>query len=207
MSAAEELPPAPGLRARLEAALAAPGRASSDYDLNPAPVLPAGRRLRDAAVLVALVEGAHGADLLLTKRSSRLKHHPGQVAFPGGKVDTGDADATAAALREAREEVGLDPAGVDVLGTLAPHETVTGFSVTPVLAFARPFTPVAEAGEVAEVFTVPFAHVADPANYAVERRRWRGTWRRYYAIPLGPYYIWGATARMLRALADRLPPA
>jgi 8-oxo-dGTP pyrophosphatase MutT (NUDIX family) len=207
VSAAEDLPPAPGLRARLEAALAAPGRLSSDYDLNPAPVLPARRRLRDAAVLVALVEGAQGTDLLLTKRSSRLKHHPGQVAFPGGKVDAGDADATAAALREAREEVGLDPAGVDVLGTLAPHETVTGFSVTPVLALARPFTPVAEAGEVAEVFTVPFAHVADPANFTVERRRWRGTWRRYYAIPLGPYYIWGATARMLRALADRLPPA
>jgi 8-oxo-dGTP pyrophosphatase MutT (NUDIX family) len=207
VSAAEELPPAPDLRGRLAAALAAPGRPSSDYDLNPAPVLPAGRRLRDAGVLVGLIEGERGPDLLLTKRSSRLKHHPGQVAFPGGKLDAGDADATAAALREAREEVGLDPAGVEVLGTLAPHETVTGFSVTPVVALVQPFAAVPEAGEVAEVFTVPFAHVADPANYAVERRRWRGTWRRYYAVPLGPYYIWGATAPMLRALAERLPPA
>ncbi|MEM6739174.1 MAG: CoA pyrophosphatase [Pseudomonadota bacterium] len=194
-----------GLRAQLREAVATPGRASSDFDLNAKVSLPEGRVLRDAAVLVAVIEGERGADVLLTKRSPRLKHHPGQVAFPGGKLDPGDADARAAALREAHEEVGLLPAHVDVIGTLAPHQTVTGFSVTPVLAMARPFTPVPEAGEVAEAFTVPFAHVADPANYAIERRRWRGQWRRYYAVPYGPYYIWGATARMLRALADRLP--
>lgn len=207
---------------RLARAAALPGAPSSDYDLNPDVALPPGRRLRPAAVLVCFVmppEGAGmgtvagtgpgsgtgtGPRLLLTKRSSRLKHHPGQVAFPGGKLDETDADATAAALREAEEEVGLPSASVRVLGALAPHETVTGFSVTPVLATAPAFRPRPEAGEVAEVFSVPYAHVADPRNFAVERRRWRGTWRHYYTVPFGPYYIWGATARMLRALADRL---
>jgi len=195
---------AAALRDRLVRALAAPGAPSADHDLTPEIALPAGRRLRDAGVLVPVIEAPGGARLLLTKRSSRLKHHPGQVAFPGGRVDPGDADATAAALREAHEEVGLDPATADVLGTLPPHETVTGFSVTPVVALVPAFEPVAEAGEVAEVFTVPFAHVADTANYVIERRRWRGTWRRYYVVPYGPYYVWGATARMLRGLADRL---
>jgi len=194
-----------GLRDRLAAAASGPGGPSSDFDLNPDVILPGRRLLRDAAVLVAVIDGACGPEVLLTKRSARLKHHPGQVAFPGGKLDAGDADATAAALREAQEEVGLDPASVDVVGPLPSHETVTGFTVTPVLAMVPAFDPVPEAGEVAEVFAVPFAHLADPANYAIERRRWRGTWRRYYAVPYGPYYVWGATARILRGLAERLP--
>jgi hypothetical protein len=92
-----------------------------------------------------------------------------------------------------------------VLGTLPPHETVTGFSVTPVLArVAAPFDPVPEPGEVAEVFAVPFGHLADLRNYTVQARRWRGQMRHYYTVPWGPYYIWGATARILRGLAERL---
>lgn len=189
------------LRDRLERALVAEGRPSSDYDLN-ADVDPPARQLREAAVLIAVVDQPVPT-VLLTKRSSALKHHPGQIALPGGKVDPGDVDVVAAALREAREEIGLETA--DVLGTLAPHETVTGFRVTPVLALLAPgFEPVPELGEVDEAFEVPFGHLMTPANYLVESRRWRGQRRYYFTVPWGPYYIWGATARMLRALADRM---
>jgi len=191
--------------ARLAAAVAAPGRPSSDYDLNPDVALPPGRRLIPAAVLVGVVDGPGVPQVVLTKRSPRLRHHPGQIAFPGGKVDPGDAGPVAAALREASEEAGLAPELADVVGTLPAHETVTGFIVTPVLARIDPsFRPVPEAGEVAEVFAVPLAHVLDSGRYRVESRLWRGQRRRYFVVPYGPYYIWGATARILRALADRM---
>ncbi len=179
--------------------------ASSDYDLNPELALPPGRVLRPAAVLVAICDLPQGQSVLLTKRSSHLQHHPGQIAFPGGKVDATDASPEAAALREAHEEVGLNPAQVQIIGRLPRHETVTGFDVTPVLGYVRDsFIPIPEAGEVDEVFFTPLSHLADPANYRIEKRLWRGQWRRYYAAPLGPYYIWGATARILRGLAERL---
>ncbi len=178
---------------------------SSDFDLNPDVTLPPNRKLRDAGVLIALLDDPDGLRLVLTKRNSALKHHPGQIAFPGGKVDPGDDGPVGAALRESREEIGLDPANVKILGALAPHETVTSFNVTPVVGrVLRPFTPVPEAGEVDEVFTVPFAHVTDPANYQIQSRLWRGSKRSYFVVPYGPYYIWGATARILRALADRM---
>ncbi|MBN2740706.1 MAG: CoA pyrophosphatase [Rhodobacteraceae bacterium] len=185
------------------AALGRAGRPSSDYDLNPETILPEGRKLRAAGVLVAFDASGPEPLLYLTKRSSHLRHHPGQIAFPGGKVDPDDDGPIGAALRESYEEIGLDPANVEVLGTLEPHETVTSFQVTPVLARIKaPFTPRPEAGEVAEVFTVPLSHISDLANYRVESRRWRGARRYYFVAPYGPYYIWGATARMLRALAD-----
>ena len=190
--------------AALEAALARPSAPSSDYDL--APERPPARRagLRPAGVLMALEDGPGGPRLYLTKRSPALKHHPGQIAFPGGKLDAGDADAAAAALREAREEIGLDPATVHLLAELPSHETVTGYTVTPIVArIDGAFSPIPEAGEVAEVFRVPLSLLLDPSRYRIERRRWRGVWRRYYVVPYGPYYIWGATARMLKSLADR----
>jgi 8-oxo-dGTP pyrophosphatase MutT (NUDIX family) len=191
--------------ARLRAALKRPGRDTSDYDLNPGTVLPAGRLLFPAAVLVGFQPLPKGLNVILTKRASHLKHHPGQIAFPGGKLDAGDADAAAAALREAREEIGLQSAQAEILGALEPHETVTGFSVTPILAGIDPdFQPERQMDEVEEVFAVPFRHVTDPAMFRIEGRMWRGQRRRYYAVPYGPYYIWGATARILRALADRM---
>lgn len=189
----------------LGAALSRPGGDSSDFDLNPEIRLPPDRSLRAAAVLVAICEGAAGLSVLLTKRASGLQHHPGQIAFPGGKIDDGDASPEAAALREAQEEVGLNPARVTLLGRLAPHETVTGYSVTPVLAHVTDASGlVPEAGEVDEVFFVPLTHLRDLTRFRIERRMWRGQWRRYYTVPWGPYYIWGATARMLHGLAERL---
>ena len=191
--------------APLLAAMARESASSSDFDLNPGVVLPEGRKLRPAGVLmpVQVLDGV--AQVLLTKRASHLKHHPGQIAFPGGKQEESDADVTAAALREAREEIGLPEDAVRVLGVLPTHETVTSFTVTPVIGLIeRDFTITPELGEVEEVFRVPLSHVTDKANFSVQGRRWLGQRRHYYTVPFGPYYIWGATARILRGLAERM---
>lgn len=189
----------------LRRALANDSAPSSDFDLNPDTVLPPNRKLRPAGVLVAFQQAHDGLDLLLTKRSSRLKHHPGQIAFPGGKQDSTDTDVVAAALREAEEEIGLPQSNVEVLGTLPTHETVTGFIVTPVVALVtQSFSARAEPGEVDEIFTVPYAHATNPDRFVVQGRRWRGQRRQYYTAPFGPYYVWGATARILRGLAERV---
>ncbi|MDO5621790.1 MAG: CoA pyrophosphatase [Paracoccus sp. (in: a-proteobacteria)] len=190
-----------GLRDKLLAALNQPSGDSSDFDLNPG-VTPPGTPLRDAGVLAAFYPDGQ---LILTKRSSALRHHPGQIALPGGKVEPSDGGVIGAALREAHEEIGLPRDGVEILGTLPAHRTVTSFRMVPVLALVTaPFTPMPEQGEVDEIFTLPFAHIADPARYRIERRMWGGQWRAYRAAPFGPYYLWGATARVLYGLAERL---
>ncbi len=191
---------------RVRAGLGEPGRPTSDYELNPGVFVPQAQT-RPAGVLIPIQEHEGSLRVILTKRSSALKHHPGQIAFPGGKVDPTDADSTAAALREAEEEIGLPRDNVEVLGYLPEHDTVTNFRVQPVVGrVLASFTVRPEPGEVEEAFAVPLAHLADPANYIIQGRRWRGHIRHYYTVPYGPYYIWGATARMCRVLADRLAP-
>ncbi|MEM9436637.1 MAG: CoA pyrophosphatase, partial [Pseudomonadota bacterium] len=190
---------------KVRRALEHPAPPSSDFDLNPGVVLPAGRKLRPAAVLVLITPSE---EVVLTKRAAQLKHHPGQIAFPGGKQDEEDESLWACALREAEEEIALEAANAELIGTLPEHETVTGFTVSPQVALLtreQAFHPAE--GEVAEVFRAPLAHVLDPARFIIEGRMWQGAVRHYYTVPYGPYYIWGATARMLRGLAERVHDA
>lgn len=184
----------------LRRAIESARQASSDFDLNPDFAPASGRVLKPAAVLIAVSDDGR---LILTKRSTQLKNHAGQIAFAGGRKDDTDRDLVHTALREAQEEIGLDQATPTILGELPSHETVTGYRVTPIVArvpSGLEFSP--EPGEVAEVFSVPFTHVLSVENYRIEGRHWRGQRRQYYTIPFGPYYIWGATARILRQLAE-----
>ena len=176
----------------------------SDYDLNPGAARP-GRTLRPAAVLVPVIARPEGATVLLTRRSDNLASHTGQIAFPGGRLDPGETAADAA-LREAWEEVGLDPAAVELLGVGDAYETVTGFVVTPVVGWlAESPVVVPSPDEVAEVFETPWDFLMDPANHRRDfydpesgPRRW------FWAMPWQERYIWGATAGMLRSLWGRL---
>jgi 8-oxo-dGTP pyrophosphatase MutT (NUDIX family) len=175
-----------------------------DLDLNPDVRLP-GLILRPAAVLCPIVEREGVLRVVLTVRSHELKHHAGQIAFPGGKVDAGDPSPLAAALREAREEIGLTADLIDVAGRLPPYETGTGFRISPFVGLVdRAFRAIPEAGEVAEVFEPPLDFVLDPGNRRIGSREWKGALRRFYEIPWGDYYIWGATAGMLKMLSDRV---
>jgi 8-oxo-dGTP pyrophosphatase MutT (NUDIX family) len=144
--------------------------------------------------------------VLFQRRSAAKDTWPGAIDVAvTGHYRAGES--LAEALREAEEEIGLPAAAVRVLGALEPHETVTRFLVTPFVGLVTaPFAPRPDPAEVEEVFEAPLCFVLDPANLQVHRRRWNGHWRRYYAIPYGPHYIWGATARMLKSLADRVGP-
>lgn len=177
-----------------------------DHDLEPALLagaLAASPRL--AAVLVPLVPRDGAVHVLFTQRASHLRDHSGQIAFPGGKIDPADASPLAAALREAEEEIGLEPSRVRPLGYLDPYLSGTGFLVTPVVAFIDPpFTLALNHHEVSEVFEVPLGFLMDPARHEMHAREWKGRQRRYYAIPFGERYIWGVTAGIVRNLYERL---
>ncbi len=189
----------------LQRALSAEALRSSDYDLNPEARPRRRPALRPASVLIPLRRRGSELHVVLTRRAARLKHHPGQIAFPGGKQDDVDASALAAALREADEEIGLAPHQVSILGQIDSHETVTHFIVTPFVGLIEgDFTPLIDRTEVDEVFEVPLAFLIDPANLQIHQFRRLGQVRHYFAIPYGPHYIWGATARMLKALGDRV---
>lgn len=160
-----------------------------------------------AAVLVPLIESPDGFDVLLTLRPSDMKKHPGQVAFPGGRMEPSDQDAVACALREAEEEVGLPQHDVEVLGALDPYLTITGYDVTPVVgAIMGPVTPKPDPKEVSDVFNVPLAFLLDPANHQRVERDFNGLRRAYYAMPYNNRYIWGATAGMILNLHELLAP-
>lgn len=175
----------------------------SDYDLNSLAVGPVA--LRPAAVLVPLVMRPEGHTVLLTRRTDHLHHHPGQVSFPGGRLEDDDDGLLAAALREAHEEIGLAPPWVEPAGLLDQYETVTRFLVTPVVGFVRPgFELTLDAFEVAEAFEVPLAFVMDPRNHQVHSRVRNGQRRHYYVFEYRQYYIWGATAGMLMNFYRRL---
>jgi 8-oxo-dGTP pyrophosphatase MutT (NUDIX family) len=157
-----------------------------------------------AAVLVPVVLGPEPS-VLLTKRTSHLSAHAGQVSFPGGRIDPEDAGPEAAALREAHEEIGLPPGQVDVLGRLTDHITGTGYRITPVLSVIPPaLTFALSAHEVESIFELPMRVVLDPDAPRRQRQHVNGVWREYWVWPHPDHFIWGATAAILVQLAQRL---
>jgi 8-oxo-dGTP pyrophosphatase MutT (NUDIX family) len=161
----------------------------------------AGGVLTPAAVLVPIILREGGATVLLTRRTDHLHHHPGQVSFPGGRVEPHDTSPVDTALRETEEEIGLVREKVELLGSLPQYRTGTGFDVTPVVGLVSPPLNLAlDAFEVAEAFEVPLAFLLDDANHRLHSTEVRGVRREYYAMPYGDYFIWGATAGMLVSL-------
>ncbi|WP_246731662.1 CoA pyrophosphatase [Methylocapsa sp. S129] len=181
----------------------APSR--GDHVLNaPAPDAQAVANARPAAVLAPIVARPDGPTVLLTLRASSLRSHSGQVAFPGGKIDEGETPL-AAALREAQEEIGLDPGAVEPLGWLDPYLTGTGYRIMPLVGIVEP--PLALAlnpAEVEDVFEAPLSFLMNEANHQRHAREWQGGLRHFYAMPWRERYIWGATAGILRNLYERL---
>lgn len=185
-------------------AIAQPAATTSDFDLNPNGNHSA-VELKSAGVLFPLIVRPDGVNLILTKRSAQLSNHPGQISFPGGKRENGDANIVFTALREAQEEIGLYPESVDVLGSLPTHDTITGFKITPTIGWIEgDWDAVADPNEVSEIFEVPFVQLMKLENFHLQTRAWKGVNRSYYSVPYGPYYIWGATAGILRGFCKQM---
>lgn len=161
--------------------------------------------LTPAAVLFPIVLREEGQTVLLTQRTAHLRDHAGQISFPGGRVEADDPSPIHTALRETEEEIGLSRERIDVLGFLPEYRTGTGFRVTPVVALVRPpFELAIDPFEVAEAFEVPLAFLLDPLNHKRHSLHYRGALRHFFAMPYGDYFIWGATAGMIRSLSERL---
>lgn len=188
--------------------LSGPSRQSaafSDYDLTPDLRPERSGPLVAAAVLAPIILRPSGATMLFTIRAADLPSHPGQVSFPGGRLQAEDANEVAAALRETHEEIGLEAGWIKPIGTGDAYQTVTGFHVQPVIGLITPgFTLRLDPREVAGVFEVPLHVVLDGKRYLAEQQMWRGHNRRYYVLDYPDHRIWGATAGMLKALCDRL---
>ena len=163
--------------------------------------LSGGRGHCPAAVLVPLVARGQVPTVLLTRRTDHLHHHPGQISFPGGRVEDADTSPIDTALRETKEEIGLDRRHVELIGTLPDYLTGTGFRVTPVVGLVTPpFELTLDAFEVAEAFEVPLSHFLDPANHEQHSIVHEGRVRQFHAMPYQGYFIWGATAGIIMSL-------
>lgn len=191
-------------RARLDALPPAPTAGSGDHALNP-DLASIEMSFKDAAVLIPVVAREPEATVLLTLRTSHLTSHAGQIAFPGGKIDPGDATPAEAALREAGEEIGLDRALVETLGYADPYLSRTGYRIFPVVGRVDPaYRMTLNPHEVDEAFEVPLAFLMTPANHRQGSRVLRGAPRTFYEMPFEGRYIWGVTAGIIRALYERV---
>lgn len=194
------------LRARLDPldALSADPRVRSDNDLNPDWPEPIDAA-RPAAVLAPIIKRPGGWTMLFTQRAEETPAHPGQISFPGGRVQAEDADAVATAVRETVEEIGLARELIEPVGAWDRYDTITGFRITPIVGLIEPgFSLTLDPREVASVFEAPLSFLFDPANHERRSGIWRGQQRHYYAMPYEGRFIWGATAGMIRALWERL---
>lgn len=163
------------------------------------------RALRDAAVLIPVIDHGNHATVLLTKRAERLKNHSGQVAFPGGRVDATDPSPEDTALRETEEEIGLDRSFIDVIGRMPDYLSSSGYRIAPVLSIVRPgFLLTINADEVDDAFEVPLSFLMDPSNHGRDSRVWDNKERFFYTMPYGERNIWGVTAGIIRTVYERL---
>jgi 8-oxo-dGTP pyrophosphatase MutT (NUDIX family) len=171
------------------------------------PIVESGAKARAsvaAAVLFPIVLGEGEPTVLLTRRTEHLRDHPGQISFPGGRVEASDPSPEYTALREAREETGLASQRVEIAGFLSEYRTLTGFRITPVVGFVTPpFELRPDPCEVAEIFEVPLSFLLDPAHHQRRSREYRGQRHRFFAVPHGPYFIWGVTAGIIVSLSVR----
>ena len=160
---------------------------------------------KPAAVLVPIVDRPEGATVLFTRRSTALRNHSGQIAFPGGRIDDSDSGPLEAALREAQEEIGLNRSAIEPLGYLDLYLTGSGYRIAPVVGRVSPgFALVLNPDEVEDVFECPLAFLMNPANHLTEEREWRGSRRRAFAMPWQGHHIWGVTAGIVRQLYERI---
>lgn len=181
-------------------------RNHGDHALNPDTILQYEQlKLKDAAVLICVIDDPDEARIILTQRTSKLRQHAGQIAFPGGGIDATDRSPEEAALREAEEEIGLDRRFVETVGRLPQYLSGTGFRIQPVLSVVQPgFELTLNPDEVDSVFEVPLSFLMDPSNHRQDSRMWQGSVRHFYVMPYRERHIWGITAGIIRTLYERL---